>query len=68
MSAPCTHSNLPLAEGDLRVSLIKYATGPIFWYVKNDCMTENDLKQANPAKWVENQQCLDARFRLATYM
>ena len=56
MSAPCTHSNLPLAEGDSRVSLTQYAAGPIFQYVQNDCMTENDLKQANLAKWAENQQ------------
>ena len=56
MSAPCTHSNLPLAEGESRISVTQYAAGPIFRYVQNDCMTEEDLKRANPAKWLENQR------------
>ena len=51
MSAPCTHSNLPIAEGDTRVSFTQYAAGPIFHYVQNQCMTEetlNSLSQVGP--------------------
>lgn len=48
MPAPCTHSDLPLAEGDSRVSLTQYAAGPIFRYV---CMAEEELKRVILPRW-----------------
>ena len=59
MSAPCTHSNLPIAEGDTRVSFTQYAAGPIFCYVQNRCMMEEALRKANPPAWKANQALKD---------
>ncbi|KAL0575400.1 hypothetical protein V5O48_006571 [Marasmius crinis-equi] len=50
-SAVVTHSNLPIARGEVRTSFTQYSAGPIFRWVENDFMTQDTLKTVNPAKY-----------------
>lgn len=56
LSASCTHSNLPLADGETRISFTQYAAGPLFRYAQNLCMTEETLRLVNPSVWAANQK------------
>ncbi|KAJ3718182.1 hypothetical protein C8R42DRAFT_548423, partial [Lentinula raphanica] len=38
-SAVITHSNMPVAEGDTRMSFTQYTAGSIFRWVENGCQT-----------------------------
>ena len=49
-SAVITHSNTPVAEGDVRTSFTQYTAGAIFRWVENGCQTEDKLKKSDPAR------------------
>jgi hypothetical protein len=42
-STTITHSNIPVADGDVRVSITQYCSGNIFHYVENGFHTDNSL-------------------------
>ncbi|KAL0567589.1 hypothetical protein V5O48_014401 [Marasmius crinis-equi] len=69
-SAVITHSNTRIAEGDERTSFTQYSAGAIFRWAENGCMTEGELKEANPKAWAEGQAAkagaLAERIRLYT--
>jgi hypothetical protein len=50
-SASLRHSNIPVAEGDTRISMTQYAAGPIFRWVDNGCQTERELKKLDRAAY-----------------
>ncbi|KAJ3871873.1 hypothetical protein F5051DRAFT_340233, partial [Lentinula edodes] len=50
-SAVITHSNTPVAEGDIRTSFTQFTAGPIFRWVENGCMTEKELHIQYPDWW-----------------
>ncbi|KAL0575270.1 hypothetical protein V5O48_006706 [Marasmius crinis-equi] len=55
-SAVITHSNTPIAEGDgERTSFTQYSAGAIFRWAENGCMTEGELKVAQPGVWADRQ-------------
>ncbi|KAL0573314.1 hypothetical protein V5O48_008635 [Marasmius crinis-equi] len=41
--------------GDERTSFTQYSAGAIFRWAENSCMTEGELKAANPKVWAERQ-------------
>ncbi|KAJ4493144.1 hypothetical protein C8J55DRAFT_418413, partial [Lentinula edodes] len=47
-SAAITHSNTPVAYGDVRTSFTQYAAGAIFCWVENGCRTEEVFEKADP--------------------
>ncbi|KAF9472356.1 hypothetical protein BDN70DRAFT_818808 [Pholiota conissans] len=47
-SAVITHSNIPVAEGDKRMSFTQYAPGGLFRYVDHGFRLEKDLKKEDP--------------------
>ncbi|KAF9475047.1 hypothetical protein BDN70DRAFT_814709, partial [Pholiota conissans] len=44
-SATITHSNIPVASGDVRVSITQYCAGSIFRYVDNGFRTDKALEK-----------------------
>ncbi|KAK7024583.1 hypothetical protein VNI00_016188 [Paramarasmius palmivorus] len=52
-SAVITHSNIPVASGDKRVSFTQYSAGPIFRWVENGCQTEKEMEQEDPTTFAE---------------
>ncbi|KAJ3766631.1 hypothetical protein FB446DRAFT_653498 [Lentinula raphanica] len=54
-SAVITHSNTPIADGDVRMSFTQYTAGPIFRWVENGCQTEKELCGADPERYDEMQ-------------
>ncbi|KAF8803054.1 hypothetical protein BYT27DRAFT_7110783, partial [Phlegmacium glaucopus] len=48
-SAIITHSNIPTAEGETRMSFTQYCSGDIFRYVENRFKTDVDLRREDPA-------------------
>lgn len=47
-SATITHSNLPVSEGETRLSFTQYAPGGLFRYVDYGLRTEKQLKSQDP--------------------
>ncbi|KAF8668556.1 hypothetical protein AX14_006130 [Amanita brunnescens Koide BX004] len=47
-SATITHSNIPVQEGDIRMSFTQYCPGEIFRYIENGFQTDKQLKQDDP--------------------
>ncbi|KAH7877271.1 uncharacterized protein C8R40DRAFT_1040795 [Lentinula edodes] len=47
-SAVITHSNTPIADGDIRTSFTQYTAGPIFRWVENGCRTEAKFEEEDP--------------------
>jgi len=50
-SAAITHSNIPVQEGDARVSFTQYCTGGIFRYIDNGFCTQETLKREDPEEY-----------------
>lgn len=61
-SAVITHSNTPIAKGDKRMSFTQYTAGPIFRWVENSCMTEDELQRVNPQDWEAMQAGKDVAY------
>jgi hypothetical protein len=49
-SSIITHSNLPVAEHEKRVSVTQFAAGALFRYVDNGCRNDNELSPEELAK------------------
>ncbi|KAF8969306.1 hypothetical protein BDZ97DRAFT_1915275 [Flammula alnicola] len=62
-SATITHSNTPVAPGEIRTSFTQYCPGPLFRYIDNDFMTEAKLKEENPAKYEEVCKLKSSRWK-----
>ncbi|KAF8191325.1 hypothetical protein BJ912DRAFT_849409 [Pholiota molesta] len=54
-SATITHSNIPAADGDVRVSLTQYCAGSIFRYVDNGLRTDRALRAEDRERYEESQ-------------
>ncbi|KIM35711.1 hypothetical protein M413DRAFT_58817, partial [Hebeloma cylindrosporum] len=52
-SAMITHSNTPVAKGDIRNSFTQYCAGGLLRYVNNGFMIDRVLHRKNPAKFRE---------------
>ena len=52
-SAMLTHSNTPVAEGDIRASFTQYCPGGLFRFVDYGFRKEEDLKKQDPALYEE---------------
>lgn len=52
-SATISHSNTPVAAGEVRASFTQYAAGGLFRWVDYGFQTENTLKKKNPKKHQE---------------
>ncbi|KAJ7211120.1 hypothetical protein B0H12DRAFT_1079600 [Mycena haematopus] len=50
-SATIAHSNVPVQEGDERISFTQFSAGGIFRYVDNGCQTVNQLAENNPEEY-----------------
>ncbi|KAF9058374.1 hypothetical protein BDP27DRAFT_1241394 [Rhodocollybia butyracea] len=50
-SAVITHSNTPVADGDIRTSFTQYTAGAIFRWVENGCLTEEKLEKSDPTRY-----------------
>lgn len=69
--ATLTHSNIPVADGDVRASFMQYCAGGLFRYVdcgfrldkqlkKEDPKLHLDLCKQRPQKWQEGLALLSA--------
>ncbi len=61
-SAVVTHSNTPVAEGDVRTSFTQYTAGAIFRWVGNGCRTEDKLKKEGPERYTKMQEEKDTAY------
>ncbi|KAF8177220.1 hypothetical protein BJ912DRAFT_857008, partial [Pholiota molesta] len=50
-SATITHSNIPVADGDVRVSVTQYCSGNIFRYVENGFRTDKSLREEDRPRY-----------------
>jgi hypothetical protein len=50
-SATITHSNIPVQDGDVRVSFTQYCAGGIFRFVDNGFRTQDQLKEDDPEEF-----------------
>ncbi|KAJ7142555.1 hypothetical protein C8R44DRAFT_602837, partial [Mycena epipterygia] len=50
-SATITHSNVPVENGEERVSFTQFSAGGIFRYVDNGCQTVAELLENDPAEY-----------------
>lgn len=64
-SATITHSNTPVADGDVRVSITQYCAGSVLRYADNLGYTDKDLRQVNQTLYEHNQADKDNRWRLS---
>jgi len=53
LSAIITHSNTPLAEGDMRASFTQYVSGGLFRFVDSGFLLEKDLRKKDPCRYNE---------------
>ncbi|KAJ7591275.1 hypothetical protein C8J56DRAFT_781964, partial [Mycena floridula] len=63
-SASLTHSNIPVTEGEQRVSLTQYSAGPIFRYIHNGFRTQDALKVEDPALYALNMEENKTRWKM----
>ncbi|KAF9016682.1 hypothetical protein BDP27DRAFT_1251676, partial [Rhodocollybia butyracea] len=68
-SAVITHSNTPVAEGDVRTLFTQYTAGAIFCWVENNCLTEDRLEELDPAHYchIMNENATAVYQRLELY-
>ncbi|KAJ7020974.1 hypothetical protein C8F04DRAFT_1213931 [Mycena alexandri] len=50
-SAKIAHSNVPVADGDERVSFTQFSAGGIFRYIDNGCQTVEELANSDPEEY-----------------
>ncbi|KAJ7737112.1 hypothetical protein B0H16DRAFT_1326103, partial [Mycena metata] len=50
-SATVAHSNVPVADGEERVSFTQFSAGGIFRYIDNGCRTVEELAEADPEEY-----------------
>ncbi|KAJ3858118.1 hypothetical protein EV359DRAFT_88229 [Lentinula novae-zelandiae] len=61
-SGVITHSNIPVATGDVPMSFTQYTAGTIFHWVENSCRTEKELQVADPECWGKMQTGKDKAY------
>lgn len=64
-SASITHYNIPVAEGDVRVSITQYCSGSIFRYVNNGFCIDNVLEKEDPVRYTKAKAHKPDRWRLS---
>jgi hypothetical protein len=63
-SATLTHSNIPVQEGDARVSFTQYCAGGLFRYVDNGFRTESQLAEEDPAAFAHMLDLKKTRWQM----
>ncbi|KAK7059376.1 hypothetical protein R3P38DRAFT_3303375 [Favolaschia claudopus] len=63
-SATVAHSNVPVQEGEERVSFTQFSAGGIFRYIDNHCQTEKQLAAADPAEYTRLMQLKTGRWEM----
>ncbi|KAJ6456046.1 hypothetical protein C8R45DRAFT_1186835, partial [Mycena sanguinolenta] len=61
-SATVTHSNIPVAAGDERISFTQFTAGNLFRYVDNGFRTQEQLALEDPVKYKEMMALKDSRW------
>ncbi|KAJ7748092.1 hypothetical protein B0H16DRAFT_1319991, partial [Mycena metata] len=61
-SATVAHSNVPVADGEERVSFTQFSAGGIFRYVDNGCQTVEELQQNDPPEYERLTARMGARW------
>jgi hypothetical protein len=64
-SATITHSNIPVVDGDVRVSITQYCAGSIFRYIDNGFRTDKTLRDEDPPRYEETQALKADKWRLS---
>ncbi|KAF8969040.1 hypothetical protein BDZ97DRAFT_1797433 [Flammula alnicola] len=64
-SATITHSNIPVVDGDVRVSITQYCTGSIFCYVDNGFRTDRALHEEDKKRYEKSQAQKDHMWRMS---
>ncbi|KAJ7041672.1 hypothetical protein C8F04DRAFT_1252603 [Mycena alexandri] len=62
-SATITHLNIPVQEGEERVSFTQFSAGGIFRYVNNGCKAVEGLEQADPGEYEQVMARMASRWR-----
>ncbi|KAJ7140729.1 hypothetical protein C8R44DRAFT_604232, partial [Mycena epipterygia] len=63
-SATLAHSNVPVQEGDKRVSFTQFTGGGLMRYVDNGCRTESELEAENPDEFTRLANLKHSRWEL----
>ncbi|KAJ7256855.1 hypothetical protein B0H12DRAFT_1015628, partial [Mycena haematopus] len=61
-SATLSHSNVPVQEGDERISFTQFTAGGLFRYVDNGCRTERQLEEEDPVAYARMMESKDSRW------
>lgn len=64
-SATFTHSNVPVAEGDYRVSFTQFVTGGLFRYIDYNFRTEKKLKVEDPTLYQKIRKLRSQKWKKA---
>ncbi|KAF8153397.1 hypothetical protein B0H34DRAFT_800603 [Crassisporium funariophilum] len=64
-SATITHSNIPVADGDVRVLITQYCAGSIFRYVDNGFQTDRALLEQDKKRYEEAQAAKEHRWKMS---
>ncbi|KAF8958456.1 hypothetical protein BDZ97DRAFT_1668432, partial [Flammula alnicola] len=64
-SATIMHSNIPVADGDVRVSITQYCAGSIFRYVDNGFRTDRALREEDKQRYEEAQAAKEHRWKMS---
>ena len=51
-SASITHSNIPVQDGDIRLSFTQFAAGALFQYIDSNFSTDAELLRKNPNEYL----------------
>ncbi|KAJ7018840.1 hypothetical protein C8F04DRAFT_976580, partial [Mycena alexandri] len=62
-SATIAHSNIPVQEGEERVSFTQFSAGGIFRYVDNGCNTVEGFEQADPKEYEQVMARMASRWQ-----
>ncbi|KIM36469.1 hypothetical protein M413DRAFT_78216, partial [Hebeloma cylindrosporum] len=63
-SAMITHSNTPVAKGDVRNSFTQYCVGGLFRYINNGFMIDKVLRRKDPTKFREMEALKATRWQM----
>ncbi|KAK7012687.1 hypothetical protein R3P38DRAFT_3323987 [Favolaschia claudopus] len=63
-SATVAHSNVPVQEGEERLSFTQFSAGGIFRFLDNHCKTEKQLAEADPMEYARLMELKTARWEM----
>jgi hypothetical protein len=61
-SATIAHSNVPLQDGDERISFTQFSSGGLFRYVDYRCRTRGEVAKEDPEEYARQMVLRDARW------